>query len=315
MRALLLLTALVAGCTGGAAADPGTSATIRVAGAQFVPGPPPEGATDGPRVFTLQADINRVFPGLRSSAFSGAVDKRATAVLINWAGDTGFWISPTGVIDALEPERRTFGATIAFSRAAPAGRHDVEVRSVDEAGVVGPPSTFTYAVAATVPEAALGISLTWDNDADLDLHVVLPNPDPARVAMEPTVEIWPKRPSSARTSPGMMDDPRALATAAVLDFDSNAGCVIDGRRQEDVVIKESPRAGHYVVRVDAFALCGQASTRWKVTVYRDGMPAAEAIGVSTPADGYPAQGSGLTFGKDLRPGTAGAGQTAVEFDL
>jgi hypothetical protein len=314
MRHLPLVLAL-AGCAEGAVADPGTSATIRVAGAQFVPGPPPEGAPDGPRVFTLQADINRVFPGLRNSAFSGSVDSKATAVLIGWAGDTGFWITPTGVIDALEPERRTFAATIAFSRQAPAGRHDVEVRSVDGSGLVGPPSTFSYAVAAAIPEGALAISLTWDNDADLDLHVVLPNPDPARAAMEPTVEIWPKRPSSARTAPGMADDPGALAAAAVLDFDSNAGCVIDGRRQEDVTIKEAPRPGHYVVRVDAFALCGQAATRWKVRLYRDGALMNESIGVATPSDGYPAQGSGLTFGQDLRPGTAGAGQTAVEFDL
>jgi hypothetical protein len=73
--------------------------------------------------------------------------------------------------------------------------------------------------------------------------------------------------------------------------------------------------GHYTARVDTFALCGQAASRWRVTVYRDGEARAEAIGIATASDGYPAQGTAMSFGQDLRPGTAGAGQTALEFDL
>jgi hypothetical protein len=311
----ILLALVIAACGTGADPDPGVSAIVRVAGAQFVPGPPPEPTGEAPRVRTVSADTNRVFPGLRSSGLSGAVDSSGAAVLVGWEGDAGFWIIPTGVIDPNEPTWRTFGATLAFSRQTPAGRHDLVARAVDEAGTIGPPTRATYIVAAPAPSGALGISLSWDNDSDLDLHVVLPNPDPARAAMEPTIEIWSKRPSSARTAAGMMNDPALLKTAAVLDFDSNAGCVIDGRRQETLAVTETPPPGHYVVRVDAAALCGQASSRWKVTVYRNGTPAAETTGVATPADGYPAQGSGLMFGQDLRPGTAGAGQTALEFEL
>ena len=44
-----------------------------------------------------------------------------------------------------------------------------------------------------------------------------------------------------------------------LDFDSNANCVIDGRRQENVIFPTgSPPPGVYTVRVDASSLCGQA---------------------------------------------------------
>jgi hypothetical protein len=309
------LVALGACGASGADPDPGTSAILRVAGAQFVPGPPPDGADGGPKVHTLSADTNRVYPGLRSSSFSGTVDAGAQAVLITWQQDTGSWNVPTGVIDALEPTQRTFSATIAFARETPAGRHDVEVRPVDDDGRVGLPYKFTYVVAATARPGALVISLTWDNDSDLDLHVTMPNPDPARAREEPTIEIWPKRPSSFRMAAGMAAGPDALTTAAVLDVDSNSQCVIDGRREENVAIMESPRSGHYVARVDTFALCGQAASRWRVTVYRDGEPRAEAIGVASPSDGYPAQGTGIMFGQDLRPGTAGAGQTALEFDL
>jgi hypothetical protein len=305
---------VLAACGSGADPDQGTAAILRVAGAQFVPGPPPAGVEGGPKIRTLSADTNRVFPGLRNSAFSGTVDADAEAVLITWQDDAGSWIVPAGVIDALEPKNRTFAATLGFSREAPMGRHDVEVRPVDAMGRVGVPSKFTYVVAATARPGSLVVSLTWDNDADLDLHVTVPNPDPARAAEEPSVEIWPKRPSSYRMGSGMAD-PNALKSAAVLDFDSNGQCMIDGRREENVTIMENPKPGHYLVRVDAFALCGQSSSRWKVIVYRNGEARAESIGVATPADGYPAQGTGMMFGQDLRPGTAGAGQEALEFDL
>jgi hypothetical protein len=307
---LLVALATVAGCETGAAPDSGASAMIRVAGAQFVPGAAPAGQDDGPKVRTLAADSNRVFPGLRTSSLSGSVDLVAQSVLIGWEGDSGYWIVPTGVPDALESTLRTFGASLAFSREVPAGRHQVEVRSVDAGAKVGPPSRFGYVVAAAVPEGALAVSLTWDNDSDLDLHLTLPNPDPALASKEPSIEIWPKHPSSLRS----FTDPSGGKTAALLDVDSNGQCVIDGRREEIIAIMEQPPHGHYVVRVDTFALCGQTASRWKVTVYRNGQPAAEAIGVATAYDGYPAQGA-AKFGQDLRPGTAGSGQTAVEFDL
>jgi hypothetical protein len=305
--ALLFLVA----CSEGADSDPGVSATVRVSGAQFVPGPPPAGLDDGPRVRSVAADTNRVFAGLRSSSLNGSMDLTARSVLVDWPGDDGFWIIPGGVVDPLEPTLRTFSASLSFSRATPAGKHALELRALDEAGKVGPVSMFTYLVADSVPGGALVVSLTWDSDADLDLHVLMPNPDPAAAMMTSTVEIWPKHPTSVR--PGASAE--VVKRAANLDFDSNGQCAIDGRRQEDVTIAEAPPPGHYTVRVDTFALCGQSSSRWKVTIYRDGMARAEATGVATPYDGYPAQGAGLKFGRDLRPGTEGAGQTAVEFDL
>jgi hypothetical protein len=302
---------LLASCSTGADRDPGLSAIIRVSGAQFVPGPPPAGVDDGPRVRSIAADINRVYPGLRSGSLTGSMDLGGRSVLVGWPGDPGFWIVPAGVIDPLEPTLRTFGATVSFSRDTPPGRHAIELRAVDETGKVGPVSTFAYAVAEATLPGSLVVSLTWDNDSDLDLHLSMPNPDPAAAAMTPTVEVWSKHPTTVRAG----TPPEVVKRSPSLDVDSNGQCAIDGRRQEDVTIAEAPPAGHYLVRVDTFSLCGQASSRWKVTIYRDGMSRAEATGVATPYDGYPAQGANLKFGQDLRPGTEGAGQTAVEFDL
>jgi hypothetical protein len=308
-RALAVLAALAGGCSG---ADPyqGATAYLRVADAQFYRGTPPDPTpTAGPEIRGLSAGNNRVLPGLAASAFSGRVVDTASSVLINLPGDIGYWVVPTGVIDPSEEGQRDFSAKVGFSRDIGPGKHDVLVRALDPQGHVGKPDSFTYVVLDDVPQGALVVALDWDADADLDLHVVMPNPTPT--AMDPTVEVWAKNISSRRGGvPDGGADDRAL-----LDFDSNAQCVIDGRRQENVVIKQAPPAGHYVVRVDTAGLCAVSSARWHVRVLRDGNLIGEGRGIATPYDGYPAQGKGLTFGKDQQAGTAGAGVLAVEFNL
>jgi hypothetical protein len=233
----------------------------------------------------------------------------AHSVLLNLDNDAGYWILPVGAEDLSEEGQRDFSTKVAFSRDLNPGKHDILVRALDGAGHVGNPDTFTYVVADAVPQGALVVSLDWDADADLDLHVTMPNPMPT--AMAPTVEVWAKNPSSRRGAipDGGVDD------RGTLDFDSNAQCVIDGRRQENFVIKQSPAAGQYQVRVDTASLCATSSARWHVQVLRDGNLIGEARGIATAYDGYPAQGNNLMFGKDEQAGTAGAGVLAVEFSI
>ncbi len=111
------------------------------------------------------------------------------------------------------------------------------------------------------PTGALVVSLNWDTEADLDLHVVIPNvadPDDADRALD-------QAPIGCRRSPSAQPlDPTRLATAPYLDFDSNANCVIDGLRQENVIFPTggAPPPGDYTVRVDTSSLCGQADAQW-----------------------------------------------------
>ena len=86
-----------------------------------------------------------------------------------------------------------------------------------------------------------------------------------------------------------------------LDFDSNEDCQIDGRDLENVVWTGQPPAGHYIVRVDAFSLCGQMSAAWHAIAYSPQATLGEAAGVLTGA---------ATRGAP----TARAGLTAFEFD-
>jgi hypothetical protein len=308
--ALITLAALLgAGCSTGADPNQGAWADLRVAEAQFYRGHPPA-PSGGPEVRGLSSTNNRVLPGLGSSGFSGNVVDTAQAVVIWLEDDLGYWVVPTGVVDPIEPGQRTFSAKLGFARTIGAGKHQVLVQAVDAEGRVGMPKPFTYVVLDTQVQGALVVALDWDADADLDLHVTMPNPMPT--AMEPTLELWPKRVSSARKTMAPDGGPDSTAT---IDVDSNAQCQIDGRRAENFVIKQAPPPGNYQVRVDTFGLCGQSAARWHVRVLRDGNPIGEASGIATPYDGYPAQGDGLMFGKDERPGTAGAGSLAVEFSL
>jgi hypothetical protein len=305
--AAIALVLLASACTG---ADPyqGAVADLLVADAQFQRGAPPA-PSGGPDIRGLSAGSNQVVPGQAASSFSGRTLDTARSVLINLDGDAGYWIVPAGVPDATEEGQRDFSAKLGFSRTIGVGKHDVLVRALDAQGRVGAPDNFTYVVVNDVPQGALVITLDWDADADLDLHVTMPNPMPT--AMAPTIELWPKNVSSQR---GALPDGGAESRATI-DFDSNGACVIDGRRQENFVIKQAPPPGAYQVRVDTANMCAASSARWQVRVLRDGNPIGEARGIATPYDGYPAQGKNLTFGKDEPPGTAGAGVLAVEFNL
>ena len=86
--------------------------------------------------------------------------------------------------------------------------------------------------------------------------------------MEPTrpraVAQAPSRALDRLVPDGGVDD------RAMLDFDSNAQCVIDGRRAENLIIKQSPPKGAYTVRVDTANMCAVSAARWHLRVLRDG---------------------------------------------
>ena len=56
----------------------------------------------------------------------------------------------------------------------------------------------------------------------------------------------------------------------VLDRDSNAACVEDGVREEDVVFADAPAEGTYLVRVDMASACGAPSADFVLTERVDG---------------------------------------------
>ena len=275
MRFPLAACALLAAC--GVSADPGLDAKLVLAGAQFVPGPLP-GDGGGPRVIAMNLLRFQITPGSAAQPLFGTLDAPATAAAFALEGDRGYWILVAGVPDTDTPTLPSFRTEMSFSRALAPGPVGLVGRAVDTSGRFGPAFRLPLTVAATAPLAgALVVTLSWSGPADLDLHVLDPR----------GTEIWTGR---------------KQADGGALDFDSNSQCVEDGRDQEDVVFASVAPPGHYVVRVDAFSLCGAASASWALSAYTPVASLGDASGIAVDAD---------TIG----PHGVGTGRLALELDV
>ena len=152
-----------------------------------------------------------------------------------------------GYYDIRFPSPRTSATVLlTFPQEIPVTQFDMQFAGVNASGAVGPYVGLT----ATVTEVGTGdvqVTLSWDADSDTDLHVVAPGGD----------EIYYAR----RQSP----------SGGELDLDSNAGCNIDGIRNENITwpVNSAPR-GQYTVRVDYWSSCGVARTNYTVRVNNSG---------------------------------------------
>jgi hypothetical protein len=289
----LLFVVLLASCDS-VVPDQGLDARMRVEGGQFVRGTMPD-AADGPRVTTVQLISTGIQPGATNRSLSGALEPSATAAALQLAGDPGYWVLGAGAADVSSPGSPSYKTELSFSSALTAGLYDLVVRAVDGNGHFGPPNvTPLTATAAKRPQGAFVVSLSWGNDADLDLHLV-----------EPTgVEIFNRNPSSVpKPVPGAPPlPPGTVGKGGVLDVDSNAECRADGQSAENIVYADKPPSGHYIVRVDTASMCNEASAYWHVEAFLAGVSIGSANGISTDAD--------TRF-----PHDRGAGVLALELDV
>jgi len=289
---LAVALALVASCDR-VQADDGLDAAMHIDGARFFRGamPEPEG---GPKVKSVT--IGRTFSvGSTGKSCTGELERAGTAVAIGLAGDLGYWVVRADVPNAAALDAPTFTTTLGFAKTTKTGPRQLVVRAVDADQRFGPPSVRDLVIQErALPDGQLVISLSWDNGADLDLHVVDPS----------GVEIFKRNPSSYEPPPpgGPREPPGTPHDGGVLDFDSNAACVEDGRRAENVLWTDPPPKGHYLVRVDTNSLCGEATTRWRVQALLRGTAIGTSEGVSTEAD--------TRF-----PHVRGAGLLALEIDV
>jgi hypothetical protein len=283
------LVVLAAACTGSSATDdPALGARMRIAGGQFVSGPFPAPVSGAPSVAAIDLQTNTIWAGEPDKTIAGALDPSATAAAIALSSDEGYWIVPAGPPDFSAPAQPTFQAAASFSTTLAPGAYTLEVHAVDANGAFGPPSrqiltALSGSPASTPPQAQLVVTLDWDTESDLDLHVVDPSGN----------EIYHGNTETFDGDGGI---------AGELLFDSNANCIIDGRREEDVVWQGPPPSGHYLVRVDTPSLCGQPIANWTVRVVLRGSSLGEASGVSVDSD---------TWG----PHDRGAGLLALQFDV
>jgi hypothetical protein len=138
--------------------------------------------------------------------------------------------------------------------------------TVDKAGKQGKLAKQTVE-ALTVGTGEVQVSISWDADSDVDLHVEDPNGDEV---------YW---------------DNLAVDSGGELDLDSNADCELDHKRNENITWNKAP-AGTYVVRVDYYRSCDIAKTNWVVTVRVNGQPTKTYTGTFTGEGDQGDEGSG-----------------------
>ena len=181
-----------------------------------------------------------------------SVDDSATRVIVAIVGTDGYW-----ELSGLTP---TTGQTIlvTFGQAAPLS-FTLHLGSGDDAQI------FAYQDLPVnlirVGTGDVQVNVTWDQDVDVDLHVLDPSGE----------EIY--------------YDNSVSASGGSLDLDSNAGCDIDGKNAENITWPsgEAP-AGTYKVLVDYWEACISGTINYVVTVRVKGHAAQTFTGSFTDAD-------------------------------
>jgi hypothetical protein len=242
----IVVLGLVAGaCGGSGGGGSGTRATVsNVVG--------PDGAAATYRMGMLPApsgSLTVTVPptgsGINGGSVMITVDAGATAIVkiyIAVEGTDGYWEVgvPSGATLAdvlLTIARQLPAATTSFT---------VVFEVADAAGNVSAPVTSVISV-THVGTGDIQVSVSWDVDNDIDLHVVDPN----------GFEVY------------WFDD--TSPELGTLDLDSNAACSIDSIRNENIVWPSGKAPpGTYTVRVDNFENCLNAAANYVVTVQKAG---------------------------------------------
>lgn len=285
-RELLLATitasfACSLACSDGQHSDLGEDQPLRVSGATYFRSPVEATGNDSPEVLSATFVSRVLKQGTQAKAFKGTLSANAMAVAIRLAPEfgvdaSGHWLLPAGPPFVETPEFPSFSTSLSIADSLLPGTYLLSLSAVDDAGLAGPVRDVQFLVSKR-PEVTgkLVFSLDWATNADLDIHVVTPDGK----------EIYA---SDVKES--------SDASGGALDFDSNGDCRIDGRRNENVVWTMTPNPGRYTVRVDAFSLCDQLQSYWRVTAVYKGQLVAATTGVMLPSDTRRehGRGAGLT---------------------
>jgi hypothetical protein len=283
--AALGVAVLPVGCDG-VDANAGLSEPIVVAGAQFFPGTLPSG-TKGPAISVVSIPNATLVSGQAGIPITGDAASTAYSVLFRFATiGSGYWVVPVGPLDFTNPGQNSWSATVSFSRLIDPGTYDLDFVASDQSNKYGPVNSTALTFKSPLPTGHVVFSLKWDSNADLDLHVLSPD----------GTELSPKHWFSTSTVTRLADggfDPGV----GFLDRDSNANCVEDAWREEDVSFKGDPDPGTYVFSVDEFSACGTPATNFVFTTYLDGQEqtAQTRIGALLAEEADDGASAGLTL--------------------
>jgi uncharacterized protein YfaP (DUF2135 family) len=112
------------------------------------------------------------------------------------------------------------------------------------------------------------VSVSWDEDSDVDLHVIDPMGDEVFFAS------------------------KVVPSGGTLDLDSNSGCDLDNVRNENITWGTAP-PGMYTVLVEYSDSCDAEATSYVVTVHRKGHDAETFTGQLTGTGDLGGAGNGV----------------------
>jgi hypothetical protein len=275
-----LLVALASVACSGEPITQGLEQPIRVQDAQFregeLPGLPPLTADDviggvkptDPHIsgVNLPNALIRLGESSRSISGSASDDATAVAVRLDDAG-SGYWLIPTGNVDALSPGLVEWRLRASFGRNVTPGLHQLLFAAIDAQGRSGTRGAVNVCVTPEVPDngnscdpkvspPALVISLDWDAPVDLDLRVITPS---GKV-------VDSKHPSTALEDEDGDYDP-SLPGTGTFDFDGFAHCIDGGKRGENLVFQVTPEPGTYLIYADLYDACGEAGVHFNASLH------------------------------------------------
>ena len=276
----------VVSCGDSESVTSGLGEPLVVSNGQFFSGSLPRDQ-GGPKITSLGGLRSSIIPaGTTGKAISGAAAPSSLSVGIELEGSShGYWVVPVGAPDPQTDGELTWKFVCDFSRSLPAGIQTLRFGAANRDGQFGASQSLKVNALPILPDAHVVASLSWGNDADVDLHLSGPSGK----------ELDPKHISSTDIDASTK---LPLPGAGSLDRDSLANCVPDGHRTENVVwasdASAPPEAGVYTVRADLFSACGRPSTTFVFDLSIDGEVVQHQAGIllDTDADnGGP--GSGL----------------------
>jgi hypothetical protein len=245
---------------------------FRVQGGQFISGelpgvPPSDGGAPAPgaiAVTNISTNNATVLVGANGSkTFEGRATPNAVSVGMRVDGlGSGYWVVPLRNPDPSYDNELSWSASCDFGIAIPTGRHVFRAVAFDPNGVAGQQLDFPICVQSRIPDNLHScdptiappdavLTLTWDTDADLDLHVISPDGR----------DVTPKDPLTVPFDGGRPPDGMAR-----INRDSIKACKPDGMRQEDLVFATRP-SGTWTIYANLFDACTKPAVSFTLTVY------------------------------------------------
>ncbi|HMJ15786.1 MAG TPA: hypothetical protein VK524_30425 [Polyangiaceae bacterium] len=268
---------------GACAGEPLTEALtepIRVRGAQFhegtLPGAAPLSDDDlaagaaprEPHVTTFDYPTDTVNQGYSQFALGGRATASAASIALRFADTgSGYWSFPVSAPDPFSNGQYTWATALDFAPHLARGRRRLLIAALDDSGHAGTQEEIVFCVTSRVPDnlnacnpkiapPAAVLSLSWDTEVDLDLQLITPNGK----------LVDARHPSTALPGEGGKVDMSAPGTG-ILDRDSNRNCTSDGIRTENVVWKDKPLPGRYLVYANLIDACGESHARFNVSFH------------------------------------------------